>query len=137
MAADVSPACGAKRLPCWPASAPTTTEAGRNPYDRSLTDLIGELVTRSETFRTRWAAHNVRMHRFGTERFNHPAVGQLSLTFEAMALSADDGLTLAVYTAEPESSSADGLRLLATWAASRDVTVPDRLSRHRADSDGS
>jgi hypothetical protein len=29
------------------------SEAGRDPYDRGLSDLIGELSTRSETFRTR------------------------------------------------------------------------------------
>ena len=43
------------------------TEAGRDPYDRDLSDLVGELSTRSEEFRTRWAAHNVRIHRTGTK----------------------------------------------------------------------
>ncbi|WP_407662392.1 MmyB family transcriptional regulator [Mycolicibacterium palauense] len=95
------------------------TEAGRNPHDRGLTDLIGELVTRSDTFRTRWAAHNVRLHQSGAKRFVHPAIGELTLAFEAMELSADSGLTLTAYTAEPESPSADGLKLLASWAATR------------------
>jgi transcriptional regulator with XRE-family HTH domain len=36
-------------------------EAGRNPFDRKLTDLVGELSTRSERFRTLWAAHNVAL----------------------------------------------------------------------------
>ena len=73
-------------------------EAGRNPYDRSLTDLIGELSTRSEDFRTRWAAHNVRAHQTGQKRLHDPAVGDLDLTYEAMELPADPGLTLLVST---------------------------------------
>jgi transcriptional regulator with XRE-family HTH domain len=92
-------------------------EAGRNPYDRSLTDLIGELSTRSEDFRVRWAAHNVRTHQTGQKRLHHPAVGDLELTFEAMELRADPGLTLLVYTAEVGSTTQDALNLLATWSA--------------------
>ncbi len=49
-------------------------EAGRNPYDRRLTDLVGELSTRSERFRTLWATHNVRYHRSGVKRLRHPVV---------------------------------------------------------------
>jgi len=92
-------------------------EAGRNPYDRALTDLIGELSTRSVPFRTRWAAHNVRFHRSGIKRFHHPAVGDLELNYEAMELPADPGLRILTYSAEPGSSSADGLQLLAAWSA--------------------
>lgn len=95
-------------------------EAGRDPYDRSLTDLIGELSTRSEEFRTRWAAHNVRSHQTGAKRLHHPAVGNLDLTYEAMELPADPGLTLLVYTAEVGSPTQDSLNLLATWSATLD-----------------
>ena len=91
--------------------------AGRNPYDRGLTDLVGELSTRSEPFRTWWAAHNVRYHQTGTKRLQHPVVGDLELSYEAMELSADAGLRLAVFTAEPGSRSEDTLNLLASWAA--------------------
>ena len=91
--------------------------AGRNPYDKDLSDLIGELSTRSEEFRQRWAEHDVRLHHTGTKRFHHPVVGELVLTFEAMPLPADPGLTLTAYTAEPGTPSHDGLRLLASWAA--------------------
>lgn len=91
--------------------------AGRNPYDRRLTDLIGELSTRSERFRVLWAQHDVRFHRTGVKRLHHPVVGELELTFEAFDLPADPGLTMATYTAEPDSASADALRLLASWAA--------------------
>jgi transcriptional regulator with XRE-family HTH domain len=95
------------------------TEAGRNPYDKALSDLIGELSTRSEEFRVRWAAHDVRLHRTGSKTIHHPVVGDLTLAYEAMDLAADNGLTLHVYTAEPASRSADALSLLASWAATQ------------------
>jgi hypothetical protein len=93
------------------------TEAGRNPYDKDLTDLVGELSTRSEEFRTRWAAHNVHLHRTGVKHFRHPVVGRLDLDFESLDLSADPGLTLIASSAEPGTDSDDKLRLLASWAA--------------------
>jgi len=93
------------------------SEAGRNPYDKQLIELIGELSTRSEDFRTRWAAHNVRFHRAGSKKLHHPVVGDLDLNFEAMELSSSPGLTMFVYTAPAGSPSADSLKLLASWAA--------------------
>jgi transcriptional regulator with XRE-family HTH domain len=92
-------------------------EAGRDPHDRDLTDLIGELSTGSEEFRARWAAHNVRLHQTGAKRFHHPVVGDLTLTFEMMELAADPGLNLLTYTAEPGSKSDEALSLLGSWAA--------------------
>ncbi|WP_312034378.1 helix-turn-helix transcriptional regulator [Actinoplanes sp. TBRC 11911] len=92
-------------------------EAGRNPYDKPLTDLVGELSTRSDEFRTRWAAHDVRFHRTGTKRIHHPVVGTMHLAYEAMEITADEGLTLLAYTAEPGTPDADALALLASWAA--------------------
>jgi transcriptional regulator with XRE-family HTH domain len=91
------------------------SEAGRNPYDRGLSDLIGELSTRSDPFRTWWAAHNVRYHQTGTKRLRHAVVGELELAYEVLDVSADDGLTIAAYSAEPGSRSAEGLDLLASW----------------------
>jgi len=99
------------------------TEAGRTPHDRELSDLVGELSMRSEEFRTRWAVHNVRFHRTGYKDIHHPIVGDLHLTFEAMDLPADPGLSLVVYSAEPGSVSEDGLNLLASWAATLDQTA--------------
>jgi transcriptional regulator with XRE-family HTH domain len=93
------------------------SEAGRNPYDRQLSDLVGELSTRSDEFRVRWAAHNVRFHRTGTKRIHHPIVGELHLSYETMELSADDGLSVAIFTAEPGSASQQALDLLASWTA--------------------
>jgi hypothetical protein len=93
------------------------SEAGRDPHDRSLQDLVGELSTRSDTFRRLWADHNVRSHGAGTKRFHHPVVGELTLAYEELAITAEAGLVLMVYTAEPGSPSAEQLRLLASWAA--------------------
>ena len=95
----------------------TRSEAGHNPHDRALSGLIGELSTRSEIFRTWWAAHNVRFHRTGVKRFHHPVVGDLTLAYEALDLAADEGLRISAYTAEPGSASEDALNLLASWAA--------------------
>jgi transcriptional regulator with XRE-family HTH domain len=93
------------------------SEAGSNPHDKQLIELIGELSTSSEVFRTRWAAHNVRFHRTGHKRIRHPVVGFLDLDFEAMEFPAHPGLTLLVYTAAAGSPAADSLKLLASWAA--------------------
>jgi transcriptional regulator with XRE-family HTH domain len=93
------------------------SEAGRNPYDRGLSDLVGELSTRSEEFGGWWAQHNVRYHRTGSKRLRHPVVGELELEYEVMDVSADDGLTIAVYSAEPGCRSAEALDLLASWTA--------------------
>jgi hypothetical protein len=95
-------------------------QAGRDPGDRNLSDLVGELATRSDEFRTRWAAHNVRLHDYGDKRFHHPVVGGLSLSFEELPLPGDTGLTMTAYTAEPGTASQDGLTLLASWAATID-----------------
>jgi len=91
-------------------------EAGRDPHDRRLSDLIGELATRSDEFRVRWAAHNVKFHRTGVKRFHHPIVGDLTLGYEALDLPADSGQRMLVYTAEPGSPSHDAMQLLASWA---------------------
>jgi transcriptional regulator with XRE-family HTH domain len=96
------------------------SEAGRNPHDRGLSDLVGELSTRSAEFRTRWAAHNVRFHRAGAKRIHHPLVGDLDLSYETMELSADSGLTMTIYTADADSASQQALDLLASWAATPD-----------------
>jgi transcriptional regulator with XRE-family HTH domain len=103
-------------------------EAGRNPYDRALSGLIGELSTRSQTFRAWWAAHNVRFHRTGVKRLHHPVVGDLTLTFEALDLAADAGLRISAYTAEPGTASHDALNLLASWAATIDQAETARAT---------
>jgi transcriptional regulator with XRE-family HTH domain len=96
------------------------TEAGRNPHDAALQSLIGELSTVSEEFRTRWGAHNVRHHAHGNKFFRHPVVGELHLVYEAMEPMAEPGLNFLVYTAEPGSATAESLRLLSSWIATKE-----------------
>ena len=93
-------------------------EVGRNPYDKALSDLIGELSTRGDTFRQRWAKHEVHRHSTGAKRLNHPVVGPLTFNYEVMELAADEGLVLIVCSAAPGSRDADALSLLASWIAS-------------------
>jgi transcriptional regulator with XRE-family HTH domain len=95
--------------------------AGRDPYDKALTALVGELSTRSEEFRTRWATHHVHLHRGGRKQIRHPVVGRLELMYDSMSIAAAPDLTLLVYTAEPGSPTADALQLLASWAATTDL----------------
>jgi transcriptional regulator with XRE-family HTH domain len=109
----------------WEATADSSVAilraaAGRDPHDKALSDLVGELAMRSEDFRVRWAAHEVAFHRTGFKRLHHPVVGDLELNYEGMELTADVGLTLFVYSAEPGSVSAERLALLASWALSED-----------------
>ena len=99
-------------------------EAGRNPYDRALTDLIGLLSTRSDEFRVLWAGHDVRFHRSGTKRLRHPLVGELTLAYESLDLRADAGLTIVTYSAEPGSTSEAALRELERWSATRAKLAP-------------
>jgi hypothetical protein len=98
--------------------------AGRDPYDKPLTDLVGELSTRSDDFRVRWATHPVNLHRIGTKRFHHPMVGDLTLDFERVELAGDPGQRMTFYSAEPGSPSRERLDLLASW-----VTAPTDAGR--------
>ena len=100
--------------------------AGRDPYNRDLSDLIGELATQSDAFRARWAAHDVRFHNTGVKHFHHPIVGELALSYNRLDLAADHGLTIFTYTAEPGSRSEDAFKLLGSWAA---TVQPAELAR--------
>ncbi len=100
------------------AAAMLRLEASRNPHDKRLIELVGELSTHSELFRQRWASQDVKLHRSGRKRLRHPVVGELDLNFESMPLPSEPGLQLNVYTADPNTPTADGLKLLASWAAS-------------------
>ena len=106
------------------------TDAGRDPYDRGISDLVGELSTRSEEFRGRWAKHNVRLHYTGKKKFHHPVVGDIEVGYETMPLPADPGLVLTIYTAEPGSPSEDALKLLASWAATNAQQARDPSEHH-------
>jgi MmyB-like transcription regulator ligand binding domain len=113
--------------PDWDAAADTCiailrTEAGRDPHDKDLHDLVGELSTRSEEFRRRWSAHNVRYHGAG-KHFHHYDVGDLQLAYESVDMISEPGLTLTLYAPEPGSPTAHALDLLASWTVvSNDAT---------------
>jgi len=116
--------------PGWDVAADMTvanlrTAAGKDPHDKGLHDLVGELCTRSDDFRRRWGAHNVRTHGTGIKHFHHRIVGDLSLAYESLDLRAEPDLVLTIYTAEPDSSSAHALTLLASWAATAAQLQPD------------
>ena len=100
-------------------------EAGRNPHDKDLIQLVGELSTRSELFRQRWASQDVRYHRSGRKRLRHPVVGQLDLDYEAMELLSDPGLVLNMYTAAAGTPTSDALKILASWVAGQEQLVTE------------
>ncbi|WP_433201788.1 helix-turn-helix transcriptional regulator [Dactylosporangium sp. CS-047395] len=105
------------------------TAAGIDPHDKALHDLVGELSTRSDDFRRRWGAHNVRIHGTGVKHFHHHVVGDLTLAYETMNLQADPDLALTIYAAEPDSPTAHALVLLASWAATTDQNLAPTADR--------
>ncbi len=110
------------------AVATLRSAAGANPFDRAISDLVGELSTRSEEFRVRWAAHNVGFHRHGIKRFLHPVVGEISLNFNRLSLEAAPSLTIFTYTATPGSRDAETLGLLGSWAATEGTVLAANVS---------
>lgn len=110
------------------AAAILRLEAGRNPRDDDLVTLIGELSTRSELFRQRWASQDVRFHRSGRKRLHHPVVGRLDLDFEAMGLPSEPGLQFNIYSAAADTPAADALKLLASWAATQSEVATERTA---------
>lgn len=107
-------------------------EGARSSHDKGFTDLIGELCTRSDDFRVRWASHDVRLHHNGTKLFHHPAVGELRLLFESFDLPAEPGLTLTALSAPVDTASADGLKLLASWATTALEPKGEPAARERS-----
>ncbi|MGO4424777.1 transcriptional regulator, partial [Streptomyces sp. MCAF7] len=95
-------------------------EVAKSPYDRELSNLIGELSTRSDAFRTLWGAHDVHAFTDGIKRFHHPVVGEMELVHESLDLPGDEGLSITIHSADPGTPAADALQLLAAWAASQD-----------------
>jgi transcriptional regulator with XRE-family HTH domain len=95
--------------------------AGRDPYDRQLSDLIGQLSTRSDDFRVRWASHDVKAQLTGAKRIHHPLVGDLELPFESAPLPLDPGQHLVIYSPEPDTASYAAVQILASWSATQDL----------------
>ena len=97
------------------------SQAGRDPSDRGLSDLVGELTTRSDGFAREWARNDVRLHRTARKRLASRVVGEIELTSDAFELPGD-GLTMIAYSAEPGSQAEDQLKLLAAWSATTHAT---------------
>jgi len=116
--------------PDWDGAADSTVAAMRiaaaqNPHDKPLTDLIGELVTRSDQFRQRWATHEIRHHQTGSKRIVHPQLGELDFVFERLDLPGTPGWAMFIYTAEAGSPTAERLRLLGSLAVTPDIQRVD------------
>lgn len=92
-------------------------DIGRHPNDSQANQLVGELAVQSEEFRQWWAGHRVAARSSGILRLHHPAVGDLELNFENLALPDDPDQLLRVFSAKPGSPSADSLLLLASFGA--------------------
>lgn len=104
-------------------------EAGRSPGDSALSLLVGDLVTGSESFATRWARHNVRFHVTSTKRLRSSLVGDIELTGDALDLG--DGLTLIAYTAERATRAQEQLDFLNSWASSDQQKTDSRENSRR------
>jgi transcriptional regulator with XRE-family HTH domain len=104
-------------------------EAGRNPYDRRLQDLVGELSTRSPEFRAPVGCPQRPAAPHRRQAAPPSVAGDLELTYEALELPADAGLTMITYTAEPASASQDALDFLASWAATLDQPAPAKTAQ--------
>lgn len=120
--------------PDWNAAAEVVvsilrTEAGRDPHNKELHDLIGELSTRSQEFRRLWSSHDVRHHGAGAKVFRHPVVGEMTIAYEGLEMAAEPGLTLTIYTAETGSPSEEAMRLLASWAATENAQEPRKVHK--------
>ncbi|GAA2878766.1 hypothetical protein [Streptomyces mexicanus] len=86
------------------------------------------MSTLSTEFRTRWAAHDIRVHHGGVKSFNHPDAGPLELTYQPLdlPLSTSEAHSLTIHTAEPGSPDEDRLKLLAGLAATPATPQPQR-----------
>jgi transcriptional regulator with XRE-family HTH domain len=96
----------------------------RDPYDKDLSDLIGELAVHSDRFRKLWGSQDVFVHRDGLMRIDHPVVGRVDLVYEVLRLESEIELAMLAFSAEPGSASHDALKLLASWMSTPNVDVP-------------
>jgi hypothetical protein len=114
--------------------------AGRDPSDRALMALVGELATHSPEFRTWWAGHTVKVHTTGTKAIRHPVVGELTVAYETLTLGSNPDIRIATYLADPGTPSADALDLLRSWVATTvadaDAGTSRRLASDRSLSPG-
>lgn len=88
-------------------------DAGRHPDDPALGQLVGDLAIQSPDFRRLWARNRVHRRSIGSKKYHHPLVGDLTITYQALTPGDDPDQTILVYDAEPGTSSANALQLLA------------------------
>ncbi|MFI6374416.1 helix-turn-helix domain-containing protein [Streptomyces sp. NPDC050546] len=92
--------------------------AAKYPDDPRLTGLVGELSVKDIDFGLWWGGHHTASRSTSTKRFLHPVAGELVLDWDALTCGTDPDQELVVWTAQPGTPSYDGLRVLASWAAS-------------------
>lgn len=97
---------------------------GTDTDDPRVVRLVGELSLASERFRQLWARHDVKVPVGRPMRFAHPQVGELTLRCEKLSVSGTDGQLLAVHHAEPGSSDAEKLALLASLSTTAGPLSP-------------
>ncbi|MFJ4787517.1 helix-turn-helix transcriptional regulator [Streptomyces sp. NPDC088794] len=90
--------------------------SGHHPDDTRLNELIGEACVKVPEFNGWWAGHHLDDCSHGTQLLHHAVVGDLTVHHEALNFSSDPDHTMCLYTAEPGSSSAQTLALLASWS---------------------
>ena len=109
--------------PDWERVLPRLVAGFRNRIGADVDDpravqLVGELSLASEDFRRAWARHDVKPIQSRSIRMDHPQVGELELGLSKLAIEGTDGLMLVVHHAEPGTSSAERLALLASLYSS-------------------
>jgi transcriptional regulator with XRE-family HTH domain len=90
--------------------------AARFPDDPAFGELIAELRAGSDVAESWWEAHDVAQKRHGLKRYLHPAVGPLTLHYEAFPLPDDGDQLLTIYAAEPNTPDAERLAQLSELA---------------------
>ena len=83
----------------------------RYPGDRSIEDLVTQLLGTSPRFAAMWAAHEVEVRRPIRKRVSHPEVGPLEVDCHVLPIP-DSDQRLVIYSAEPGSPTAQAFRRL-------------------------
>lgn len=100
---------------------------GMSPADRRLSNLVGELATRSSDFSRRWGAYDVKYQRTGRKILHHRVVGDLDLGFEGLAIP--DAPTISLFAYYPaDEATRERLQLLESWAATEAPLDPQVTS---------
>ncbi|MDN5972382.1 helix-turn-helix transcriptional regulator [Bifidobacterium crudilactis] len=113
---------------CETEAAILRLETGRDPLNRDLTALIGELSVGSQRFREDWAKQDVHEHRTGVKSFRHPEVGLIEVAFDVFEMPNEAGLQIVTYSAPPNTETAEKFALLESWEASKSLSTVNAVS---------